>query len=162
MLQTNSTLINILNETLQNLTNSVANSTNIVSEAISTTTSIASKVNLYASSIQCWEGTYYIHAIISILVSIFFVVICIIIQITFFDTKSSINNPSAKANSKSDVFMLINKVLTLLLFEFLEEFNNQWVLITAIFFLSAFTFFSYYEEMPYYNDRIMKVILILI
>lgn len=79
---------------------------------------------------------------------------------TFFETKSSTHNHSAKSNSKSDVFMLISKVLTLLLFEFFEENNNQWVLTTVIFFLSAFTFFTYFEEMPYYNDRIMKVRLI--
>jgi len=151
-LQINSTNItNITNNFNFTLTNTSITTTSIINSSLS-------KVNLYAPSIECWAGAYYVHSIFSILVSIFFIILCIIVQMTFFETKFSTVNHSAKSNSKADVFKLISKILTLILFQFFEEKNNQWVLIIVIFFLSAIMFFTYFEEMPYYNDRMMKVI----
>jgi len=159
--------LNSFNSNLNNITIINANTSQIpittlikenITSVLKVGLSINSKVNLYAPSIVCWEGTYYIHAIFSIIVSIFFVIVCLFIVMTYFETKSSTHNQSAKANSKADVFVLISKVLILLLFNFFEESNNQWVLIAVTFFLSAYIFFTFYEEMPYYNNRLMKVI----
>ena len=107
---------------------------------------------------ECWVGAYYIHAIFSIIVSLCFIVICIIVQMTYFETKTSTHNHSAKSNSKSDVLMLISKIIILLVFGFFGETNNQWILICILFFLSALMFFSYYEDKPFYNSKMMKVI----
>ena len=139
---------------LQNLTSAITNNT--TKNVIATTSSLI-KVNVYAKSIQCWTGAYYIHAIFSIILSVSFIVVCLIIQMTYFETKSSTHNPSAKSNSKSDVLMLISKIIILLIFGLFEQTNNQWVLIAVIFFLSAFMFFTYYEEMPYHNEKMIKV-----
>lgn len=118
---------------------------------------VSKRVNLFAQSVECWVGAYYIHAIFSIIVSICFIIICIIVQMTYFETKSSTNNHSAKSNSKSDVLMLISKIIILLIFGFFGEESYQWILICILFFLSAFMFFSYYEQMPFYNTKMMKV-----
>jgi len=120
-------------------------------------TNLTIKINAYANTIQCWSGLYYIHAIFAIFKSIFFIVICLIIQMTFFETKSSPENVSAKANSKADVLFLITKIIILILFTFFGEIDNQWILIFILMCLSAFTFYSYFETMPYYNFKIMKV-----
>lgn len=76
---------------------------------------------------------------------------------TYYETKTSTHNHMAKANSKSDVFLLISKVIILVIFSFFEEVQNQWVLIVVNFCVSAFIFFSFYEERPFYNDKMMKV-----
>jgi hypothetical protein len=79
---------------------------------------------------------------------------------TYYETKTSSQNQSARSNSKSEVFMLISKIITILLFSFLRNESSQWILIIVTFFLSGFMFFSYYEGRPYYNDTIMKVYLV--
>ncbi len=76
---------------------------------------------------------------------------------TYFETKTSTNNYSAKSNSKSDVLILLSKIIILIIFAFFCEIRNQWILICILFFLSGFMFFSYYEEKPFYNIRMMKV-----
>jgi len=106
---------------------------------------------------ECWAGAYYIHAIFSIIVSVCFIIICIIVQMTYFETKTSTHNHSAKSNSNSDVFVLLAKIIILLVFGFFQAVENQWILIVVLFFLSAFMFFSYYEDRPFYNIKMMKV-----
>lgn len=147
------TLNNTSSTLIQNIT--IGNSTTTTS-AISPVI-VSKRVNLFAQSVECWVGAYYIHAIFSIIVSICFIIICFIVQMTYFETKSSTNNHSAKSNSKSDVLMLFSKIIILLIFGFFGEESYQWILICILFFLSAFMFFSYYEQMPFYNTKMMKV-----
>ncbi len=118
------------------------------------------KINFYAPAITCWEGAHYIHMIMSIVVSIAFVLICVVVQLTYYETKTSTHNQSAKSSSKSDVFMLLCKIISVLLFGFFGQVSSQWILIIIIFFLSSFMFISYYDERPYYSDKIMKVYLV--
>lgn len=144
------------NTTIPNTTsalNSTASAT--ANAAVLATSSI--KVNVFAPSMECWAGAFYIHAIFSIIVSVCFIIICIIVQMTYFETKTSTHNHSAKSNSNSDVFMLIAKILILLVFGFFGTESNQWILICVLFFLSAIMFFSYYEDKPFYNSKMMKV-----
>jgi hypothetical protein len=108
----------------------------------------------------CWSGTYYIHVIFSIIVSVFFVFICLIVQLTYYETKSSTQNQTAKRSSRSDVFMLICKVITVIAFGFLSGEASEWILIIILFVLAAFMLHSYYDERPYYNDKVMKVYLV--
>lgn len=144
---TNTTLINSNNTTLINSTNA-----NLAVESLSRI-----KVNVFAPSMQCWAGAFYIHAIFAIIVSVCFIIICIIVQMTYFETKTSTHNHSAKSNSNSDVFMLIAKILILWVFGFFASESNQWILICVLFFLSAIMFFSFYEDRPFYNSKMMKV-----
>jgi hypothetical protein len=118
-------------------------------------------VNAYGTTMQCWTGPYYIHAVFSIVVSIIFIILCLIIQLTYFETKSTSQNYAAKSNSKSDVIMLVVKIITVLLFGFFGNESNSWILIVVTFILSCFMFFSYFEEQPYYNYKIMKMYLII-
>lgn len=158
---TTSRLLQVANATLNatvNL-NTTTSSDEIVTAAVTTSTSVT-KVNYFAPSMECWAGAYYIHAVFAIILSIGFIIICIIVEMTYFETKSSTHNHSAKSNSKSDVFMLISKIIIILIFGFFGNSANQWILICVLFFLSAFIFFSYYEEMPFYDMKMMKVKLI--
>jgi hypothetical protein len=129
-------------------------------KCVDATDGSGNKINFYAPTITCWAGAHYVHVILSIIVSIAFVLICVIVQLTYYETKTSTHNQSAKSSSKSDVFMLLCKIISVLLFGFIENKSSQWILIIVIFFLSAFMFISYYEERPYYSDKIMKVYLV--
>lgn len=116
-------------------------------------------INSHVNSITCWNGIYYVHATFSIIGCLMLIIISIIVKLTYFETKTSANHNhyTAKGNSKSDVFILISKIIIVLLFGFIGNNDNSWVLIVIMLFLAAFMFASYYENRPYYNNRIMKV-----
>ena len=46
------------------------------------------------------------------------------------------------------------------LFGLFGQKSSEWILIIIIFFLSASIFFSYLEERPYYDEKIMKAYLV--
>jgi PAS domain-containing protein len=157
---TNATNTTSLNDTIVTNT-TAANGTLRLLQNAATLAPTTTMVNTYANALVCWTGPYYIHAVFSIIVSITFIILCIIIQLTYFETKSSTQNFSAKNNSKPDVVMLIVKIITVLLFGFFGSETNNWVLIVVSFILACFMFFNYYEEQPYYNVKIMKIYLII-
>lgn len=159
---TNSTISNLTNTTIANttITNSTLRDLLVTSVTTGGLSNTLPSVNYYAPDLTCWTGSHYVHVIFSITVSIAFILICVIVQLTYFETKTSTHNQSAKSNSKSDVFMLFCKFASAILFAFLESDSSEWILIIILFFLSAFMFISYYEERPYYNDKMMKVFLV--
>ena len=124
---------------------------------MNTNTNSTLKINFYAKSIECWSGPYYIHAFFSLLISFLFVGISLVVQMTYYETKYSISNITAKSNSKSEVFVLFSKIIILICFIFFEEITNQWILIVILFFLSGLIFLFYYEEKPFYSNQIMQV-----
>ena len=106
---------------------------------------------------QCWVGIYYIHALFSIITSISFILISLIVQLTYFETKPSSKNPMSKSNSKFDVFMLISKIIILITFNLIGYESNHWILIFILFFISGFMFFLLYENSPFYKKSIKQV-----
>lgn len=121
------------------------------------TTNTNIQLNTFVKGLQCWSGAYYVHMIFAIIKTVCFIILCLIVQMTYFETKSSSENCAAKSNSRSDVFLLISKIIICFIFIFFGESDNQWILIAILFFLSAFTFFSYYHSLPYYDIKVMKV-----
>lgn len=75
-------------------------------------------MNHYAHGLICWQGQHYVHSILAILVSVAFVIICIVVSITYYESKTSQGNHSARLNSRADVFLLISKIISILLFAF--------------------------------------------
>jgi hypothetical protein len=53
-------------------------------------------INSISPEIICFEGTFYIHMIVSIIVAICFLLICLIVAITFFENSEVTENHSAK------------------------------------------------------------------
>jgi hypothetical protein len=91
---------------------------------------------------------------------IFFVFISVIIVMTYFETKSSPQNFSAKSNSKSDAILLFSKIVIVHIFGFFGSESNTWVLSVIMFLLALYMFYSYNEDRQYYNSKIMKIYLI--
>lgn len=75
--------------------------------------------------IECWKNSFYIHALLGILVSVTFVFICLVVSLTYFESKPELHNHSARVNSRSDFFMLVAKIINILMFAFLSRDVNQ-------------------------------------
>jgi glucose uptake protein GlcU len=84
-------------------------------------------VNHYAHNLICWYGEHYVHATFAILVIVAFVIICIVVSITYYESNTSNHNHSARIHSRAHVFLLISKIISILLFGFFNKvlFINQ-------------------------------------
>lgn len=82
-------------------------------------------VNHYAHNLICWYGEHYVHATLAILVSVAFVIICIVVSITYYESKTSHNNHSARINSRAGVFLLVSKIISILLFGFFNKVSHK-------------------------------------
>jgi hypothetical protein len=70
---------------------------------------------------ECWKNSFYIHALLGIMVSVTFVIICLVVSLTYFESKPEPHNHSARVNSRSDFFMLVAKIINILMFAFLSR-----------------------------------------
>jgi len=106
----------------------------------------------------CWEGSHIIHSIIGVISSILFISICAIVQLTFYEVKISIENTDAQTNSKADVFSLILQLCLIIMYSFMVPNPDlQWIVVIFTFILSLFQFYIFYDERPFYEEKIMKV-----
>ena len=71
--------------------------------------------------VECWTGTHIIHAVAAILVSILFIIISIIVCLTYYESRTTTNDPSARTNSRTDTFHMIDKILCIALFTFCNQ-----------------------------------------
>ncbi len=78
-------------------------------------------VNHYAHNLHCWYGEHYVHATFAILVIVAFVIICIVVSITYYESNTSNHNHSARIHSRAHVFLLISKIISILLFGFFNK-----------------------------------------
>ncbi len=78
-------------------------------------------VNHYAPNLVCWKGEHYVHATFAIIADITFVIICIVVYITFYESNPSTKHHSAIINSRANVFLLISKIISILIFAFFNK-----------------------------------------
>ena len=74
---------------------------------------------------KCWKNSFYIHALLGIVVSVTFVSICLVVSLTYFESKPEPHNHSARVNARSDFFLLVAKILNILLFAFISRDVNK-------------------------------------
>jgi len=116
-------------------------------------------VNNNIGNISCFQGSHIVHSIVAVITSILFISICAVVQLTFYEVKISIENTDAKTNSKADVFSLIVQLCLIIMYSFMVSHQNlQWIVIIFTFILSLFQFYIFYDERPFYEDKIMTVI----
>ena len=63
-------------------------------------------VHAYFSNVQCWNGIYILHAVIAIVMSIVFVVICLAVSMTYFECRSTSNDPTSRYNNTISSYLL--------------------------------------------------------
>ena len=70
----------------------------------------------------CWSGVHIIHAVLAIAISLIFLAICITISLTYYKSRSSSNDSSARVNSRADSFVLLEKIILNYLYTFLNAY----------------------------------------
>lgn len=104
----------------------------------------------------CWHGMHIIHATFSIVVSFIFIIISMIVALTYFESKSSSHDISARVNSRSDVFIILMKISLIYIFAFLLDKSYQWLIIVVLMILSSTAFLNFRNHWPYYSDKMNK------
>jgi len=103
--------------------------------------------------VKCWEGAHIIHACFAIIVSIIFILISLVVSLTYFESRSTSNDLAAKVTSRADVFIVVMKTILLYIFAFLARDSYHWFIIALLVVVSAIAYFNYHTNLPYYNDR---------
>ena len=110
------------------------------------------KMTLF-KDVTCWEGTHIIHACFAIVISIIFILIAFVVSLTYFESRSTSNDLTAKVTSRADVYIVIMKTILLYMFSFLVRVQFHWFIIVLLIILSAIAYFNYRTNWPYYNDK---------
>jgi hypothetical protein len=103
--------------------------------------------------VTCWQGTHIIHACFAIIVSIIFILIAIVVSLTYFESRSTSNDLAAKVTSRADVFIVVMKTILLYVFSFLVKKQFHWFIICLLIVLSTIAYFNYRSNWPYFNDK---------
>ena len=82
----------------------------------------------FIGEIQCYYGFHFLHVFCSVVVTIVFVLICLICALTFFECSDEEGDLTAKyfyitnrENSRADFVMLISKIISILIMTFLSK-----------------------------------------
>lgn len=76
-------------------------------------------------SIQCYSGFYFLHMLCSIIVGLIFVVICLIVALTFFECSDEEENLTAKYY----IFFISEKIPVLILLCYFQKHLQQLFLV---------------------------------
>ena len=124
---------------------------------LSCTTVNGKTVHSFFNSVECWTGLHILHATFAILISAIFIVISMVVALTYYESKSKSNDPSARQNSRADIFVLSVKIILNYLFTFFTKDEYIWFLITVLVTLSTITYLKFRYGWPYYNEKVSKV-----
>jgi hypothetical protein len=105
---------------------------------------------------ECWHGAHIIHATFSFVVSFIFIIISLIVSLTYFESKSASHDISARVNSRADVVIIIMKIILIYMFAFLANKDYHWFIIVVLLIVSFTSYFNYRNSWPYYNDKMNK------
>jgi len=105
---------------------------------------------------ECWHGMHIIHATFSIVVSSVFIIISLVVALTYFESKSASHDISARVNSRADVFIILMKIILIYIFAFLPYPEYHWFIIAVLLIVSFTAYFNYRNNWPYYSDRMNK------
>lgn len=109
-------------------------------------------MTLYSET-ECWTGAHIIHSVFAIVVSIIFIVISVVVSLTYFESRATSNDLAAKVTSRADVFIVVMKTILLYLFAFLAKDAYHWFIIAVLIIVSYIAYFNYRTNWPYFNDR---------
>ena len=76
---------------------------------------------IFKDDLQCWTGIHILHASIAIISSIIYILISFLITLTFYKNLYTQTDAAAKTDSKADVQRLIQKVIVVYVFSFLND-----------------------------------------
>ena len=111
--------------------------------------------NYNVDDMHCWtDANFTVMVVLSVVVTIVFIVICTIVQTIFYETKTSEDSDGAKTNSKADLVSLAVKIALIFIFSFLVwERSLHWIVVPATLFCGFIQFWIYWVERPFYEER---------
>ncbi len=112
--------------------------------------------NLLFPDFLCWTGQHIIHAAFALVVSVIFIIISIVVALTYFDSQSTSHDISARVNSRADVFFIGMKIILIYVYAFLGKEQYQWLIIALLLILSYIGYYNYSYKWPYFNDKMNK------
>ena len=118
-------------------------------------------VHLYYGSMKCWTGMHILHACAGLLFAIIYATICIIISMTFFETKTTSNSADARINARNDLILLGFKLIMILLMTYFINPAFNWFIAIILFLGGAFIYLRVRSERSYYNETVNNFVDIL-
>ena len=119
------------------------------------------QINTLFPSMICWTGMHIIHATFSFVVSFIFMIICIIVSLTYFDSQSASHDITSRVNSRADVFLISLKIILTYMWVFLGTPPYHWLLIVVLLILSFTAYSNFRNDWPYFNDKMNKFFCVL-
>ena len=110
------------------------------------------------STMACWTGMHILHASVAIIASAVFLIISIIVSLTFFETKTSSNSANARINARSETLLLSFKVIMIFLTTLFTDPSFQWLIAIILLIGGGLIFFRIRSERPFYNDIVNKYV----
>ncbi len=111
-------------------------------------------VHYIFSDFKCWTGIHIIHASVAILSSVVYILISLLITLTFYSNMNNPRDASAKSDSRADIQRLTQKIICVFIFLFLNDADQQWFIIILYFILSALTLERYFHLRSFHNEII--------
>ena len=104
----------------------------------------------------CWQGLHILHVSFGAIIGIMFILICLVVTYTFFQPKSKTSDPSARSDSKCEIFIITFKTVLTLLYSFFADSAYRWMLVILLCAGATYLFYIISHERPYYNEKISK------
>ena len=84
-------------------------------------------------------------------------IISLIVSLTYFESKSSSHEISARVNSRADTMVIVMKFLLIYIYAFLYKEEYHWFIIAVLLIVSFTSYSNYRNGWPYYSDRMNKL-----
>lgn len=105
--------------------------------------------------VDCFQGWHLFHSVITLLFTSIFVFISSIVALAMFEPRMSTNKLQARQNSTAQVVFIVNKIVCQFIFNF-TPFDNTYIYTIMLFVLSAWLYWAYNIQDPYYDKNVSK------
>ncbi|EAS07526.3 PAS domain S-box protein (macronuclear) [Tetrahymena thermophila SB210] len=114
-------------------------------------------VHEFFSSVVCWQDVHILHAVVSIFISIAFIIVTFLVVLIYFECLHNSNDPTARVTSRPNFVFLLYQVVLIIAFTFMNNQQNDYVLIGLLIAGSLVTFTKFHYESPFYNEEFQKI-----
>ena len=115
-------------------------------------------LGLFPFELVCWKGEHIIHAAFSIVISLIFIGISLIVSLTFYESNGYIGDISAKVNARADFYLIIMQIILSYLYAFFHEPRFHWFIMATLLITSSIGYFMFRANWPYYSTRMNKTL----
>ena len=77
-------------------------------------------VNNICAELVCYTSGHFIHLIVAIVVTLVFLVICLLVAINLYEVSETAEEHKGKENSNGDFYMIISKFTMTVLFSYFD------------------------------------------